>query len=208
MKKKISCGLLTVLLIGGLYFGLHFKFGLFTPFNFLTAWQDIRNGKIQIAEIGEMPLNFDQKQKLANSYGFNFYLVGCNVTTAVINGSKYYNKTMINHLESKYDISWWTKFQKQLDNIDNAKSKHSTIEKVLNLVESQKIVKDQIKLIDSLSRSQRHISFITTLDDTMKNIYLVKVSEDNGINLVIYYNFFVDANSMTIIKSDGKLEGQ
>jgi hypothetical protein len=208
LKRKITYGLLTIVLLVGLYFGLRFAFGLFTPFNFWTAGQDIKNGKIQIAEIGEIPLNFDQKQKLANSYGFDSYLFGCNVTTDVINGTDYYNRKMVDHLEGKYGKGWWTKFQTQLDSIDNANLTDMTIDKVLDLVERQKIVKDQIKLIDSLSKGQRHISLVPTLDDKAKNIYLVKVAEDNGTNLVTYFNFLVDANSMTIINADGKLEGQ
>ena len=110
---------MTILLLGGLYFGLRFAFGIFTPFNSWTAGQDIRNGKIQIVEIGEMPLNFEQKQNLANSYDFNFYLFGCNVSTDIINGIDYYNKTMVDHLESKFGAGWWTKFQDKLDSIDN-----------------------------------------------------------------------------------------
>jgi len=208
LKRKITYGLFTILLFGGIYFGLRFAFGLFTPFNFWTARQDIKSGKIQITEIGEMPLNFEQKQKLANSYGFHFYLFGCNVTTDILNGTEYYNKTMVDHLERKYGIGWWTKFQSQLDSIDKTNSEDLIMEKVVDLVAKQQIVKDQIKLIDSLSKSQRHISLIPTFDDSTKNIYIVKVSEDNGMNLVTYYNFLVDANSMTIINADGKLEGQ
>jgi hypothetical protein len=195
-------------LLGGLCYGLNSTFGLFTLFNFWTARQDIKNGKIQIVEIGEMPLNFGQKQRLANSYGFDFYLIGCEVTSDIIHGTKYFNNVMVDHLKNKYGAGWWTKFQTQLDSIDKAKSTEFIIEKVLDLVEKQKIVKDQIKLIDSLSKSQRHISLVPTLDDSTKNIYLVKVGEDNGMNLVTYYNFLVDANSMTIINADGKLEGQ
>lgn len=208
MKRKITYGILTILLLVGFYFGLRFTFGLFTPFNFWTAEQDIKNGKIQIVEIGEMPLNFEQKQKMANSYGFDFYLFGCNVTSDIINGTEYYNKTMINHLESKFGIGWWSKFQTQLDNIYKINSTDLAIEKVVDLVAEQQIVKDQIKLIDSLSNGQRHISLIPILDDSTKNIYLVKVSEDNGLNYVTYYNFLVDANLMKILNSDGKLDGQ
>lgn len=113
---------MTILLFGGLYFGLRFAFGLFTPFNFWTAGQDIKNGKIQIVEIGEMPLNFKQKQKLANSHGFDFYLYGCNVTTDIINGTEYYNRKMVGHLESKFGAGYWTKFKNQLDSIDNAET--------------------------------------------------------------------------------------
>lgn len=114
---------MTILLLGGLCFGLNSVFGLFTPYNFWTARQDIQNGKIQIANLGEMPLSFDQKQKLANSYGFNFHLVGCEVTSDIIKGTKFYNNVMIDHLENKYGEGWWKKFQAQLDSIDNIMNK-------------------------------------------------------------------------------------
>ncbi len=197
-----------IALLGGLYFGLRFAFGLFTPFNFWTAGQDIKNGKIQITEICEMPLNFEQKQNLAKSYGFEFYLFGCNVTTDIINGTEYYNKKMVDHLERKYGAGWWTRFQSQLDSIDKSNLTDKTIEKIVDLVGEQKIIKDQIKLINSISKGQRQISLVPTLYDSTKNIYLVKVGEVNGMNFVTYYNFLVDANSMTIINADGKLEGQ
>ncbi len=113
---------MTILILGGIYFGLRFALGLFTPFNFWTARQDIINDRIQIVEIGEMPLNFEQKQKLANKYGFNFYLFGCNVSTGIINGKEYYNRKMAGHLENKFGANWWTKFQNQLDSIDNAET--------------------------------------------------------------------------------------
>ncbi len=101
-----------------LFGGLHFMFGLFTPYNFWTAQQDINNGKVQIIEIGELPLNFEKNQKLANSYGFSFFLHGCNVTTGILNGTKYYNKIMVDHLENKYGEDFWAKFQNQLDSIN------------------------------------------------------------------------------------------
>jgi hypothetical protein len=208
LKRKITYGLLKIALLGGLYFGLRFAFGLFTPFNFWTAGQDIKNGKIQITEICEMPLNFEQKQNLAKSYGFEFYLFGCNVTTDIINGTEYYNKKMVDHLERKYGAGWWTRFQSQLDSIDKSNLTDKTIEKIVDLVGEQKIIKDQIKLINSISKGQRQISLVPTLYDSTKNIYLVKVGEVNGMNFVTYYNFLVDANSMTIINADGKLEGQ
>lgn len=111
---------MTIILIGGLCFGLNSVFGIFTPYNFWTARQDIKNGKIQIEDIGEMPINFDQKQKLANYYGFEFHLFGCEVTSDITKGIKYYNNVMIDHLESKYGVGWWSKFQAQLDSIDKA----------------------------------------------------------------------------------------
>lgn len=109
-----------ILIFGVIYFWLRFTFGFFTPYNFCTAGKDIKNGKIQIVEIGVMPLNFEQKQKLANSYGFSFFLFGCNVTAGIINGTEFYNRKMVDHLEKKFGIGWWTRFQKQLDSIDSA----------------------------------------------------------------------------------------
>lgn len=182
MKQKITYGLLTILLFGGLYFGLRFAFGIFTPFNFWTARQDIKNGKIQIAEIGEMPLNFERKQKLANSYGFDFYLLGCNVATGIINGTGYYNKTMIDHLESKYGIGWWTKFQSQLDSIDK--------------VSTQQITIDDIKGEWYLNKwTMYHTLFFS---DTT-------VFVDNHIDSVFYSNYSLHNDTLILKNNDLKL---
>jgi len=208
LKKKITYGLLTIIFFCGLYFGLRFTFGLFTQYNFWTAKQDIKKGKFQIAELGEIPLNSRQKQKLANSYGFNFYYFGCAVTKDILNGTKYYNQTMVEHLEKKYGHGWWTKFQNQLDSIDNSKRLDITADKVSDLVSNLKIVKDEIRLVDSLSKGKRHILLLPFLNDTAKNIYLVKVAEDNGTNYVTYFNFLVDGNLIKILNENGKLDGQ
>jgi len=81
-------------------------------------------------------------------------------------------------------------------------------EDVVSLVEQTKLYRDKAKLIDSLSSGIRGLTMNVTLCDTVRKIYLVKVSEDNGNNLVTYLNFLVDANKMTILNPTGKLEGQ
>jgi hypothetical protein len=118
LRKKITYGLLTILLIGGLYLGLRFAFGLFTPLNSWTARQDIKNGKIQIVVLGEILPTDQQRQSLAKANGFGFYYFGDNISTDIINGTKYYNQTMVDYLEKKYGSGWWTKFQNQLDSIE------------------------------------------------------------------------------------------
>jgi len=115
------------------------------------------------------------------------------------------NKAMADSLDA---VKYLDEIAKQETEQFQSQNTAATVDSVLNLVQKLNIVKSKIKLIDSLSKGQRHISLVPTLDDTTKNIYLVKVGEDNGMNLVIYYNFLVDANSMTIINADGKLEGQ
>jgi hypothetical protein len=206
LKRKITYGLLLVLFISGLYFGLNSIFGLFTPYNYFTARQDASNNKIQIVEVGEKPMNYDEKQRLANSFGFSFHLFGCNVSSNIINGTKYYNRVMIDHLESEHGNNWWSNFQTQIDSIDKAKTNNLTTEKVVHLISRQELVKNQINLVDSLSKGQRHISLVPILSDTAKNIYLVKVCEDNGTNLVTYHSYLVDANTMTLIEPDNKSE--
>ena len=198
---------MTTILLVGLYFGLRLGFGFFTPYNSLTARQDIAKGQVQIIAIG-LPYMPQVRQRLAKQYGFEYNYVGCNATTELLNGTDYYNNVVEEYLTDKFGENFWTTFKTQIDSINKANLADLTIKKVLDLVAGQKIVKDQIKLIDSLSKNLRHISLVPTLDDTTKNIYLVKVGEDNGMNLVTYYNFLVDANSMTIINADGKLEGQ
>jgi hypothetical protein len=203
-KNKIILGLATILLMCGLLIALRFVFGLFTPFNFLTARQDIRNGTIRVAETGELPVNSLEKEALARSCGFTIVHLGCSVSTDIQNGVSYYNRVMITHLENKYGKGFWIKFQSRLDSIDKSRNLDLTLEKVTDLVAGLKIVKDQVRLVDSLSGHQRHISLIPVLEDSLTNRYLVKVAEDNGTNYVTYFNFVVDGNTMKIINPDGK----
>jgi hypothetical protein len=47
-------------------------------------------------------IELQPKQKLANSYGFDFYVLGCNATKDILNGTEYYNQEMVDYLESKF----------------------------------------------------------------------------------------------------------
>jgi hypothetical protein len=208
LKRKFTYGLLTIVLVGLFYLGLKLSFGIFTPYNFWTAKQDIANNKIQIIVIG-LPYYPQVRQLVAKDYGFNFNYVGCNATTELLNGTKYYNNQVENYLTKKYGDNFWRTFKLQVDSkIVNQIKADSTLDQVNKVVKSLKIVKDEIKLVDSLSNNKRHISLISSLDETLKNIYLVKVSEDNGTNYVTYFNFLVDGKTMKIINPNGKLVGQ
>jgi hypothetical protein len=208
LKRKFAYGLLIIVLVGLFYFGLRLLFGIFTPYNFWTAKQDIANNKVQIIAVG-LPYYPQVEQRIAKSYGFNFKYVGCNATTELLNGTKYYNRQVENYLTKKYGDNFWKTFKLQVDsNIVSQIKTDSTLDQVSKVVASLKIVKDEIKLIDSLSNSKRHISLIPSLDDSARNIYLVKVTEDNGTNYVTYFNFLVDGKTMKIINPNGKLVGQ
>ena len=88
------------------------------------------------------------------------------------------------------------KFNPSADSITSA---DSTLDKITDLVADLKIVKDQMKLIDSISNKQRHISLIPILEDSINQIYVVKVAEDNGTNSVTYFNIMVDAKTMKVL---------
>ena len=110
-------------------------------------------------------MNFDQKQKLANSYGFHFYLFGCNVTTDIINGTDFYNKRIVDHLESKYGKGWWTKFQTQLDSIDNENLTYLTIDKVIDLVKTSldKVSKARSMMGAAMNRLEHVVDNLTNV---------------------------------------------
>lgn len=202
LKRKITYGLLTILILGGLYFGLLFAFGLFTPFNFWTARQDIKNGKIQIVEIGEMPLNFEQKQKMANFYGFDFYLFGCNETTDLINGIEYYNKKMVNHLENKYGIGWWAKFQSQLNSIDNKTTHQITIDDIKG-----KWYLNKWTMYHTLYFSDTNVFMDNHIDSVFYNIYSLHIDtlilQDNNLKIKYKNRIIAISKDTLIIRSFG-----
>jgi hypothetical protein len=207
LKSKITYGLLTTLSLGGLYLGLRFAFGLFTPFNSWTAHQDIKNGKIRIIELGELPLNHRQRIELANSFGFDIYYYGCNLTRDIINGTAYYNQTIIEHLEKKHGSSWWTNFQMQLDSITKKDSIEYLKSKVIEIVLRETIVKEKIHLIDSISHGSRHLIFLAEPSLNAGYFYSVKVIENDGVKTVTHHNFLVDINTLQVVNPDGKLPG-
>jgi hypothetical protein len=123
LKRKFTYSFLTLFILVGLYFGLRLFFGFFTPYNSLTARQDIKKGKIQIIAVG-LPYMPQIEQKVADKYGFNFNYVGCNATTELLNGTEYYNNIVENHLENKYGKNFWKKFQSQVDSLIKIETKN------------------------------------------------------------------------------------
>lgn len=215
LKRNITYGLLIMLLVCGLYLGLRFAFGLFTPFNCWTAGQDIRSGKIQIVEIGEIPLNFDQKQKLANSYGFNFHLFGCDVTRDIINGTEYYNKQMVDHLERKFGSGWWTKFQNQLESIDKKSTKlQNPIPKKLQYKSLSDIIADTtyntwVELKDSSASLAIHFMQKNTLTISYSSeCWLMFPYKLDDTKILVYWDKNIDTkyNDFDILKAIDKID--
>jgi len=82
------------------------------------------------------------------------------------------------------------------------------IDTLISVVAAQKIVQNEIRLVDSLSNHTRKLSFQVRPHDSLEVIYLVKVLEDNGQSLATHFNFLVDLRTLEIINPTGKLDGQ
>lgn len=178
-------------------------FGLFTPYNFWTAQQDLKNGKVQIIEIGEMPLNFEQKQKFADSYGFKFSLHGCNVTTDILKGTDYYNRIVVDHLETKYGKGWWTKFQTQLDSIDNRTARQITIDDIKGKWYPNKwTMYHTLDFSDKTVFVDNHIDSVFTLNYSLFSDTLIL--HDNKSNVTYNEKIITLTQDTLIIKSFAK----
>lgn len=108
-----------------MYFGLRLGYGFFTPYNSLTAKQDIKNGQVQIIAIG-LPYMPQVRQRLAKQYGFEYNYVGCKATTELLNGTRYYNEVVEKYLTDKFGKDFWTKFNAQFDSIKIVKKELKT----------------------------------------------------------------------------------
>ncbi len=149
-----------------------------------------------------MPMNFEQKQKLANSSGFNFYLIGCNVKTDIINRAKYYNKTIIEHLERKYGVGWWTKFQTQLDSIDNRMIRQITKDDIKgNWYLNKWTMYHTLSFADTTVFVDNHIDSVFTLNYSLSNDTLIL--HDNKLRITYKEKIITLTQDTLIIKSFG-----
>ncbi len=177
------------------------------------AWKITNQGEIKVNEI-QRELDIEKENKLqkeikenaeaTNNLARKTFYVTVLGTFAVVFQAYFAHRQ--NELIEEQNILQMqniieSQISKQSKSTDN-----SSFDRILNLVAELKIVKDKIKLIDSLSKGKRQISLVPILLDSSKNIYIVKVGEDNGNNMVTYFNFKVDANELKIINPTGKLD--
>ena len=113
MKRKISWTIIIVLIIGSTLFIGHYYYGLFTPYNYFTAKQDIDNGEIKIMMYGELRLNEELEAEIAKKYGFKYGGIGCAVTQPLIHGIQEYNQVVDSYLDKANEKNWRDKFQKE-----------------------------------------------------------------------------------------------
>ena len=75
-------------------------------------------------------------------------------------------------------------------------------EDVVSLVEQTDLYLNEIKL------NGHYQSMYVSLRDTVRNIYLVKLTKDIGDSSKVLADFLVDANRMVILNPDGKLKSK
>jgi amino acid transporter len=100
-------------------------YGLNEEYNYFTAKQDIRNGKIQFLETGlTLPdpntnVDWNKKQdaekKVEKQFGYKSINLGCTWT----NGIGIYNSVMENYLEKVNGKNWRKEERKMLDSLMN-----------------------------------------------------------------------------------------
>jgi len=80
----------------------YYQFGLFEPYNWLTAKMDISNEQIQLVIYGELDPNEQLRNKVASELGFQYFrATGCEVDQPFINGVTNYNKMVTAYLNEQ-----------------------------------------------------------------------------------------------------------
>ena len=100
-------------------------YGLNEEYNYFTAKQDIRNGKIQLLETGfilpdpNANVDWNEKQdvekKIEKQFGYKTINLGCTVT----NGIYIYNSVIEHYLEKVNGKNWRTKERQMFDSLMN-----------------------------------------------------------------------------------------
>ncbi|MEO8734391.1 MAG: hypothetical protein ABI373_08670 [Flavobacteriales bacterium] len=178
---------------------LWFEFGACQRYNRWTALRDIKDGHVQIVEVGEPSLDPLGRAKRASSFGFKIHSYGCNVLPWAMHGIDDYNEVMRGYLEGRNGKDLWKKVDDKSPEVPDTDATNLRLDQILELVESQPFVKSRDHYLDSISGGKRHLSLMTDIADSARNIYRVRVVEDNGVSYAVHHTYSVDANTMTIL---------
>jgi hypothetical protein len=163
-----------------------------------TPTKEVVNDTPLYVVIGK-PFRPTESQIIAKKYGFQFDYLGCIMTDENEKLQKEQNAKTEKMLKAKFGNNFWDKFNKDLDSLGKTQDK---LDAITDLVARQEVVYNKRIQIEHSSNFKRIVLFSTTLKDTAKNTYLVKVSENVGQNEKVYFNYWVNANTMKIISSN------
>lgn len=107
-KKLILISIISVITLLFAYWEL----GMFTPYNYFSAKEDIKNGDIHLLTIGEPSLNPAIEDSITKRYGFRYENKGCTVTEIKMKGIGTYNSVVEDYLEKRNGKGWETKLKR------------------------------------------------------------------------------------------------
>ena len=99
----------------------------------------------------------------------------------------------------KNDKTSFRPVNKQTDNLPNSNLEEKIIDTIFKLAE----VKERAKYIEQQTKGKRHlIIWVENTPGSDNQYYWIKVGEDNGMNFVTHFNFYVYPDSMRIMYFD------
>jgi hypothetical protein len=122
------------------------------------------------------------------------------------NNSNKVNECRTKSSDEPIDSQAWTKVESNDNNkITIIEQPNDNItDTVLAIVRKLRKVQKLEKEVEDISKDERHISYRVFFDDSAKTIYDVQVGEDNGMSVVAYFHFRVNAMTLKVLNPDGK----
>lgn len=109
-RKRLLIYIIAVLI---LIIGAYYK-GIFSRYNFVTAYFEILTQDYQIAYIGEYGLFEKQETIVAPKLGFRISRTyGCDVNSGIVNGTDDFNKIMGNYINKHVCSDWQKKLNEE-----------------------------------------------------------------------------------------------
>ena len=126
--------------------------------------------------------------RIAQKYGFEFFPVaGCEVTKDMLENVNQHNDEVKATLVRKHGEGWWDRFQKEVNEILNAKFQAE------KMVRSQDVVINKSRELNSI---QKVIQLFT--EEKGNGKYLVRVLGFENNSETIYYSYLVDLRNETV----------
>jgi hypothetical protein len=170
--------------------------GLFSKYNFVTAYYRIITKNYCITEYGELGRYEQQEYIIAPKLGFNVERVyGCAVNSGIVNGSNDYNRIVGRYIDKNICKDWQSKLFKE--------------SKELYRIDSLAI---SIINVDSLKQTRPDIKKKTNLSFAIdkrgsKEDQLSGYGYDDSLNKTFkYFDLTVDLKEKRIIKLENTVE--
>jgi hypothetical protein len=184
---------LTVLLL----FGVSYKYGIFTRYNYFTAHWDSHNGKVRLLSYGKQLLVDYQQKIIAERLGFKINTIaGCIISHSEADGANEYNKVMTEVLNKRLGSHWKATFDKRVDSLFRTDSTNRIYRAVMN----EPYVKELSHKNYSLKAVTFQVRIInpTDTDATHPNAVLCENGKNGRYAAIAYYR--VNPYSLGVVR--------